>query len=58
MQNTSYDSLRMLADQSEEGVNDERCIKLAEMASTAVDFSKTGIPVCFSFRFYPLPTSS
>lgn len=37
---------KMLADQSEKGVNDERCIKLAEMASTAVDFSKTGIPVC------------
>ena len=40
---------KMLAAQSEEGVNDERCIKLAEMASTAADFSKTGIPVCFRF---------
>jgi hypothetical protein len=39
---------KMLADQSDEGVNDERCIKLAEMASTAVDFSKTGIPVGFA----------
>jgi hypothetical protein len=38
---------KMLADQSNQGVNDQRCIKLAEMASTAVDFSKTGIPVCF-----------
>jgi hypothetical protein len=47
---------KMLADQSEEGVNDERCIKLAGMASTAVDFSKTGIPVCF--RFYSLLSSS
>ena len=47
---------KMLADQSEEGVNDERCIKLAGMASTAVDFSKTGIPVCFGF--YSLPSSS
>ena len=36
---------KMLADQSSQGVNDQRCIKLAEMASTAVDFSKTGIPV-------------
>lgn len=36
---------KMLADQSDEGVRDPRCIKLAEMASTAVDFSKTGIPV-------------
>src|SRR5882757_638514 len=36
---------QMLADQSDRGVNDERCIKLAQMASTAVDFSKTGIPV-------------
>ena len=36
---------KMLADQSDGGVNDERCIKLAEMASTAVDFSKTGIAV-------------
>jgi hypothetical protein len=36
---------KMLADQSDEGVQDPRCVKLAEMASTAVDFSKTGIPV-------------
>ena len=45
---------KMLADQSERGVNDERCIKLAEMASTAVDFSKTGIPVCFTLHNYIL----
>lgn len=44
---------KMLADDSSEGVADFRCIKLAEMASTAVDFSKTGIPVSkdYSFRF-------
>lgn len=35
----------VLADQRENGVLDIDCIKLAEMHSTAVDFSKTGIPV-------------
>lgn len=34
-----------LADQKEQGVFDPDCILLAEMCSTAVDFSKTGIPV-------------
>lgn len=34
-----------LADQREMGTFDEDCIKLAQMASTAVDFSKTGIPI-------------
>ena len=34
-----------LADQKPGGTMDEDCIKLAEMASTAVDFSKTGIKV-------------
>lgn len=34
-----------LADQRPDGVFDVDCIKLAQMASTAVDFSKTGIPV-------------
>lgn len=33
-----------LADQKELGVFDPDCILLAEMCSTAVDFSKTGIP--------------
>jgi len=33
------------ADQLPDGVNSAACLKLAEMASTAVDFSKTGIPV-------------
>ena len=34
-----------LADRYPEGVVHKDCIKLAELASTAVDFSKTGIPV-------------
>lgn len=37
---------RVLADQRDEGTMDDDCITLAEMHSTAVDFSKTGIPVC------------
>ncbi|KAI9741386.1 MAG: hypothetical protein M1834_003103 [Cirrosporium novae-zelandiae] len=37
-----------LADQSPQGTKDLRCILLAEMASTAVDFSKTGEPVNIS----------
>lgn len=35
----------ILADQKEEGTLHESCLKLAELHSTAVDFSKTGIPV-------------
>lgn len=35
----------IIADQKEEGVFSRQCLTLAEMASTAVDFSKTGIPV-------------
>jgi hypothetical protein len=38
-----------LADQRPYGVFDPDCIKLANMASTAVDFSKTGIPVSPAF---------
>lgn len=34
-----------LADQREEGTFDEDCLTLATLHSTAVDFSKTGIPV-------------
>ncbi|WPG97695.1 RNA-dependent RNA polymerase 1 [Acrodontium crateriforme] len=34
-----------LADRATNGTSDNDCIKLAGMASTAVDFSKTGIPV-------------
>ena len=47
----------ILADQKEEGTLDKDCLALAEMASTAVDFSKTGIevdmltmPRCSKFR--------
>ena len=36
---------QILADQSPAGTFDPVCIKLAGMHSTAVDFSKTGIPV-------------
>lgn len=43
-----------LADQKERGVFDPDCIKLAEMASTAVDYSKTGIAVSSTI----LPTLS
>jgi hypothetical protein len=34
-----------LADQRSLGTSDPDCLKIADMASTAVDFSKTGIPV-------------
>jgi hypothetical protein len=36
---------QVLADQREEGTLDASCRLLAEMHSTAVDFSKTGVPV-------------
>jgi hypothetical protein len=36
---------RVLADQERDGTLNPKCITLAEMHSTAVDFSKTGIPV-------------
>ena len=36
---------QILADQSPKGTFDPVCIKLAGMHSTAVDFSKTGLPV-------------
>ncbi|KAE9382198.1 RdRP-domain-containing protein [Stipitochalara longipes BDJ] len=39
---------RVLADQEVLGTLDPKCITLAEMHSTAVDFSKTGIPVDLS----------
>lgn len=39
---------RILADQMPEGTLHDNCITLAEMHSTAVDFSKTGIPVSSS----------
>ncbi|KAK4997696.1 hypothetical protein LTR66_002926 [Elasticomyces elasticus] len=34
-----------VADQKDGGTVDSDCIKLAEMASTAVDYAKTGVPV-------------
>ena len=37
---------QILADRSPIGTFDDVCLKLAGMHSTAVDFSKTGIPVC------------
>lgn len=37
---------QILADQSPNGTFDPLCVKVAGMHSTAVDFSKTGIPVC------------
>ena len=37
---------KSIADQSDMGTLDPDCILLAELHSTAVDFSKTGIPVC------------
>jgi hypothetical protein len=40
---------KVLADQKGDGVLDPDCKMLAEMHSTAVDFSKTGIPVTFDF---------
>lgn len=36
---------KVLADQRDQGTVDADCLKLANMHSTAVDFSKTGIPV-------------
>ncbi|PTB63748.1 RdRP-domain-containing protein [Trichoderma citrinoviride] len=36
---------QIIADVKEEGTVHEQCIKLAELHSTAVDYSKTGIPV-------------
>ena len=35
----------ILADQREFGTLDAECMKLAQLHSTAVDYSKTGIPV-------------
>ena len=40
---------RVRADQEMDGTLNSTCIMLAEMHSTAVDFSKTGIPVGFDF---------
>jgi hypothetical protein len=42
---------RVLADQEVLGTSDPKCIILAEMHSTAVDFSKTGIPASILSSF-------
>jgi hypothetical protein len=42
----------LIADQEKEGVYHPNCLKLAEMASTAVDFPKTGRKV-----YPPMPVS-
>lgn len=42
---------RVKADQNDEGVLHQDCLKLSEMHSTAVDFSKTGIPVSMGSQF-------
>jgi hypothetical protein len=39
---------KILADQKSDGTLDPVCLTLAELHSTAVDFSKTGKPVCDS----------
>ncbi|KAL9105886.1 MAG: hypothetical protein Q9227_008997 [Pyrenula ochraceoflavens] len=36
---------KVLADQSDAGTKDSTCLKLAEMHSTAVDYSKSGVPI-------------
>ncbi len=41
---------KVLADQRQQGTLDADCLKLANMHSTAVDFSKTGIPVSCMLR--------
>ncbi|EPQ57890.1 RdRP-domain-containing protein [Gloeophyllum trabeum ATCC 11539] len=35
----------IIADQSKEGTQDERCLQLAELCSRAVDYPKSGVPV-------------
>jgi hypothetical protein len=40
---------KVYADQSPEGTLSVECRKLAELASMAVDYSKTGIPVCTEY---------
>jgi hypothetical protein len=45
---------QVLSDQRDGGTLDPDCIILAGLHSTAVDFSKTGIPVCYSINTPPL----
>jgi RNA-dependent RNA polymerase len=40
-----------IADQSKDGVFDDRCMRLAELCSKAVDFAKNGVPVDIHDRF-------
>jgi RNA dependent RNA polymerase len=49
---------RVIADQKEEGVRHPNCIILSEMHSTAVDFSKTGIPVSLISEILKFLTNS
>ena len=42
---------QVLADQAQKGTFDRDCLELADMHSTAVDFSKTGIPVNSDFHW-------
>jgi len=64
VKNISNDSLGVIcnahvvhADQSEYGAMDEKCLKLAELAATAVDFPKTGkmvnMPASLKPKVYP-----
>ncbi|KAG8781898.1 hypothetical protein FRC15_007897 [Serendipita sp. 397] len=46
----------IIADQSQSGLQDPKCMKLAELHSKAVDFAKSGVPVSFSElpkRYFP-----
>lgn len=43
-----------LADQLEDGVNEEKCIRLAQLHSDAVDYNKTGIPAIMTRNLEPI----
>jgi RNA-dependent RNA polymerase len=43
-----------LADDSAQGVKDEKCKHLARLASVAVDFPKTGVPAVVPREYRPL----
>ena len=49
---------QILADQREMGTLDPDCITLAELHSTAVDFTKTGIAVRITARSFVACTDS
>ncbi|PLB52422.1 RNA-directed RNA polymerase (Sad-1) [Aspergillus steynii IBT 23096] len=42
-----------LADRLEDGVNEEKCIRLAQLHSDAVDYNKTGIPAIMTRNLEP-----